>query len=99
MGEYFASGNWQVTKGKENEFVDRWTEFLQWTRETQPELVSVRLVRRTEDPSHFVSFADWESAAARTSWKETSGFQDHLMACRSLCDQFDGGDYDRVVEL
>ncbi len=29
MADQYASGNWHVKAGKEKEFVERWTEFLQ----------------------------------------------------------------------
>ena len=35
-GVSYASGNWLVTSGSEDEFVSRWTDFLQWTREDLP---------------------------------------------------------------
>ena len=39
MDELFASGDWHVTAGSEDEFVQRWTEFLEWTRAEHPGLV------------------------------------------------------------
>jgi hypothetical protein len=32
----YASGNWRVTEGKEDEFIARWTEFLGWHERTCP---------------------------------------------------------------
>src|SRR5438309_8094729 len=53
----YASGTWIVTKGREEEFVRRWTEFLQWTRSTFGELGTAQLIRDEETAGHFVSFA------------------------------------------
>src|SRR5918999_218938 len=99
MGDHFASGNWQVSKGKEGEFVERWTEFLGWARETQPSQVSASLIRDDNDSSHFVSFAEWSDSAGRSAWRQDPGFAERLSACRSLCEDFYGGDYDRVVAI
>jgi heme-degrading monooxygenase HmoA len=99
MAEHYASGSWQVTNGKEDEFMARWTEFLQWTRETQPGLMSARLTRRADDPSHFLSFSQWKDEASLATWKQSQDFQQRLGACRSLCTEFDSGDYDSVVEF
>ena len=96
MAEHLTSGDRQLTKGKEEGFVQRWTDRLSWTRQTQPGLASVRLTRRAGAFSHFVSFADRESANARNTWKQSDGFAQRLSACRSLGDWFDGGDYDHV---
>jgi heme-degrading monooxygenase HmoA len=99
MGDHFASGNWQVSKGKEGEFVERWSEFLGWARETQSSLVNASLIRDDNDSSHFVSFAEWSEAAGRSAWRQDPGFAERFNACRSLCEDFYGGDYDRVVAI
>src|SRR6266436_6573584 len=99
MDRYFASGNWQVIKGKEPEFVQRWTEFLGWTREANPGLISARLVRGTDHPSHFVSISEWTDDASRAAWKESEDFKMRLGACRALCENFESGDYDGAVEI
>lgn len=99
MAEHFASGNWQVKKGNEDEFVKRWKDWLQWTRNTQKSLVGASLIRDVRDPSHFISFAEWEDAAARDAWKNDSGFPARFAACRSLCEDFYGGDYGRTVAI
>ncbi len=99
MSEHYASGNWMVSENKEDEFIKRWSEFLTWTRETQPGLISASLTRRADDPSHFVSIAEWSDAAARAEWKKSAAFQERFGACRALCREFDGGDYDRVVQV
>lgn len=89
----YASGNWIVTKGREEEFVRRWTEFLQWTRSTFGELGTAQLLRDEETQGHFVSFATWQSINALREWRSRPEFAEHLSACRSLCDEFRGSSY------
>lgn len=99
MADRFASGSWHVTQGKEEEFVERWTDFLRWTRKTQPALVTAGLIRDERDPRHFISFAEWEHPEARDAWKANREFGEQLAACRALCDTFRGSDYERVVTI
>lgn len=99
MAEHFASGSWRVRKGKEQEFVERWAEFLQWTRKTQPALGSASLIRDEADPSHFVSFATWPDAESRAAWKGSPEFPEKFRPCRELCEDFYGSDYTREVEV
>lgn len=99
MSEPFASGDWRVTPGKEDEFVQRWTEFLTWSRENHPGLVGANLLRDGEDASHFLSFAEWSDADARESWRQAPGFMEHFKACRELCEEMRGADYERVVVI
>ena len=92
-----ASGNWHVAVGNESEFLARWQEFLEWTKASIPGFITASLLRDSEDPRNFVSVAKWESPDARTKWKAHEGFAEHLMACRKLCDGFEGGDFDLAV--
>lgn len=97
MGEPFASGNWHVKEGKEQEFVERWREWLEWTRETHPALKYANLIQDESDPGHFISFAHWEDADSRNAWKQSDEFAQKFGAVRSLCEDFFGGDFERAV--
>src|SRR3990172_3827352 len=96
--EQYASGNWLVTEGKEGEFVARWNEFLGWTRTNAPGLVRASLIRDTGDQRHFISFALWSDAGSRAAWKQQEGFGEHLGACRALCEEFTGSDFELAAE-
>jgi heme-degrading monooxygenase HmoA len=93
----YASGSWNVTKGHEEEFVRRWTEFLQWTRSTFGELGTAQLIRDEETPGHFVSFATWKSIEALRDWRARPEFAERFGACRALCDEFRGSSYTQAV--
>lgn len=99
MNDHFASGTWIVRAGAADEFVQRWQEFLGWTRRDHAGLESASLVRSNADPNRFVSFAAWTSAEDRDAWKQSDGFGQRFSACRELCDEFMGGDYDGVVTI
>ncbi|MGP3949147.1 antibiotic biosynthesis monooxygenase family protein [Streptomyces sp. 7N604] len=83
--KHWASGNWRVAEGKADEFVDRWTEFLTWTREANPGFVRARLIRDANDPSHFVSFAAWRDGESLNAWSQKPEFAERVAACRALC--------------
>jgi heme-degrading monooxygenase HmoA len=99
MTESYASGNWHVQQGKEDEFVERWTEFLQDARKGQPALVSAQLIRDEVDTAHFLSVSQWESAEAREAWKQSAGFQERFQACQAVCDRFESSDYQPAVNI
>jgi heme-degrading monooxygenase HmoA len=99
MADHYASGNWHVTKGKEKEFVERWTEFLQWTRKDHPAMVRATLIQDADDKSHFVSTSEWENADARTAWKQSPEFMKKFGAARALCDEMSSIDADRRVTI
>lgn len=92
-----ASGRWHVRPGEADLFIDRWRDFLGWTRENYDELVFATLLRSEVEPSRFVSFAIWQGAQPRQEWKNSEGFMKHFTGCRELCDEFEGGDFTQVA--
>jgi len=99
MADQCASGNWHVKAGKEKEFVERWTEFLQWTRKDHPALVNATLIQDEADKGHFVSTSEWENADARTAWKQSPEFSKKFQAARDLCDEMSSIDAERRVTI
>ena len=54
-GQSYSSGEWSVRAGSEEQFVERWTTFTEWSLDNAPGAVSFVLVRSTEVPSKFLS--------------------------------------------
>ena len=99
MTEHYASGNWHVSEGKEEQFLGLWREWLEWTRDNREGFRAARLIREESDPRHFISFAEWNSLDLRAAWKNDPGFAERQTACRALCDEFYGSDYTVAVEI
>lgn len=99
MAGTYASGRWQVQTGHEEEFIQRWREFLEWTRQDHPAMVDASLLRGTAEPGEFLSFSEWEDADARARWKNDPEFAQKMAACRALCEHMAGNDYERVVRI
>jgi heme-degrading monooxygenase HmoA len=95
----FASGRWLVTEGKEEEFLQRWTEFLRWSKAEASGFIEAHLLRDSESPRSFISLSEWTDAAARQGWKEQPAFRTHLDAARGLCDEFSASDYELATEV
>lgn len=94
-----VSGDWHVRAGAEEEFVLAWKAFLDWTRASAPGFLGARLIRDLDDPRHHVSFAEWESHAARQAWRARPGFAERMGACRALCEDMRGANYDLVAAM
>jgi heme-degrading monooxygenase HmoA len=95
----YASGDWHVREGSEDEFVPRWKEFLEWTRDNAGGFHEAMLIRDSGDPRHFVSFARWESAEEQGAWRSLPEFPQKMGACRELCEEMKGGSYEPVVSV
>ena len=91
--EAYASGNWLVKAGKEADFIRKWEEWLQWSRDHVDGFRWAKLMRSGSDPRRFVSISEWESEKARGDWMGRAEFQEMLQGVRALTDEFMGGDY------
>lgn len=98
-GKFWSSGNWRVSEGKEDEFIERWTAFLTWTKKENEGFLSARLIRDTAEPRHFISFASWRDAEAISAWKGKPEFGEHLGACKVLCDEMQAASYATAVSV
>ena len=98
-GEHYASGNWRVKEGSEEEFIARWRSWLTKSAETVDGFGSARLLQDSADPRHFLSFSDWDDRGSRDDWKAGPEFAKGLAACRELCEDFQGADFSELVSV
>ena len=99
MAEHYASGNWHVTKGKEKEFIEAWTEFLTWTRKEFPAMEQASLIQDGSDGTHFVSLSAWADTASRDAWRKSPDFAQKFGAAKALCDEMTNFDGERQVTI
>jgi len=81
------------------EFVRAWTAFLDWTKASAPGFLGARLIHDPDEPLHYISFAEWESHPARQAWRALPEFGERMGACRALCEEMRGSNYDLVVAV
>lgn len=93
----YTSGVWHVKPGREDEFVDAWTEFARWTSEHVPGSRRAVLVRDVTDPRRFISFGPWESETAIAAWREMDGFRQRIGRIRDLLERFDASTLELVA--
>ena len=60
-GALLSSGEWLVREGSEEEFIEAWTSFTEWSLENAEGAESFILVRSMEDPKKFLFLGAWES--------------------------------------
>jgi heme-degrading monooxygenase HmoA len=95
----YASGNWKVKEGNEEQFVSRWTEFLQWSRDNAKGSNEANLLRDQGDARHFVSFGRFDDDESQEGWRALPEFRQKLGACVELCEDFQGGAFTRSFQF
>lgn len=98
-GQSYSSGEWLVQAGSEDEFIQRWTTFIEWSLNNAPGAESFVLVRSTEEPRRFLSLGTCENQGAQDAWREMPRTQELLGQCRELCEEFAFHSYTQEVSL
>jgi len=83
----YTHTSWTVKKGREAEFIERWSEWAEWShREGLAERAI--LLRDVDNPEEFVSFGPWVSMQAVRNWRALSGYQDRVARLREVVEHF-----------
>ena len=98
MTETYTSGAWVVKEGEEEAFVRAWEEFVTWASEL-PGSQTFRLVRDLDQPSHYMSFAPWDSFEAQNAWKSLPEFPERIGRVRAHCEDFKPITYELVTTV
>ena len=98
MSETYTNGTWHVKAGEEDAFVQAWTGFVEWGSGFAGS-GTFRLVRDADDPSRYMSFADWETFDAQRAWKESPEFRERIMRVRSHCEDFQPAVFELVTTV
>jgi len=88
-----ASRRWQVKDGKADEFIQRWSDWLQRTSQNIQGFRSARLLRAEDDPQRFTSVSEWHDEASRNAWQASPGYREGFESLGELCDEFMGGNF------
>ena len=88
-GQSYSSGEWSVQAGREEEFIERWTTFIEWSLDNARGAESFVLVQSMEESSKFLSLGAWENQEAQEAWRGMPRMQELLGQCRELCEEFE----------
>src|SRR5215207_2649379 len=89
----YSSGEWLVQPGSEDDFVERWTTFIERSLDNAEGAESFVLVRSTEEPRKFLSLGAWENQEAQEAWREMPRMRELLSRSRELCEEFESHTY------
>ena len=88
MSTPYTHTTWRVKPGMEEEFVSRWSEWIDWSHR-QGLGARATLLRDTESPATFLSFGPWESTEAVRSWRALPGYHDRVARLQEVVESFE----------
>ena len=88
METTYTHTTWHVQPGREEEFVERWREWVGWSRREGFEAQAL-LLRDLESPQTFVSFGPWESVAAVRNWRTLPGYGERVARLSEVLESFE----------
>ena len=94
MARAYTHTSWVVTRGREEEFIERWSEWADWSRR-EGLAARAMLLRDADNPERFISFGPWESMQAVRTWRGSPGYQERVAKLREVVDSFEP----RTLEL
>ena len=79
---------WHVKAGMEEEFVTRWSEWIDWSH-LQGLGAHAILLRDIERPETFISFGPWESIEAVRHWRFLPGYDERVARLHDVLESFE----------
>lgn len=97
MGQAYSQTTWVVKAGREEEFIQLWLEFVDWSS-AQGLAAQALLLRDVDEPQRFISFGPWEGVDAIRSWRALPGFQERVASLHKVVDQIEPHALEVVAE-
>jgi len=98
-GGLFSMSIWDVKKGREDEFIEAWTTFAEWTSRNRPGARGVHLLRDRTFPQRFVTIGPWEDTESLKAWRESEEFDKFFARAKKLCTDIRPMTLDAVVSI
>jgi heme-degrading monooxygenase HmoA len=88
METTYTHTTWHVQPGREDEFVERWREWVDWSRREGFEAHAL-LLRDLESQQTFVSLGPWESVATVRNWRALPGYEERVERLSEVVESFE----------
>jgi heme-degrading monooxygenase HmoA len=89
MSTLYTCADWVIREGREDEFVDLWTEFVDWSATETDAALGGMLLRDSSDPRRFFSIGPWRSAEEAHEWFRRPDLQERSAPLREVAERFE----------
>lgn len=89
--------DWHVKPGRESEFVEKWKEVAASNIVENDPNGWAKLLRDEQDPTHFVSLAEWPDVHTVGQWFESERFKQRRDQLRDLVETVTPGNFSQAA--
>jgi heme-degrading monooxygenase HmoA len=86
---FFTSADWLIREGREDEFVQAWTEFVDWSATDTDAALGGMLLQDSSDPHRFISIGPWSTAEAAYDWFRKPELEERSARLREIAERFE----------
>ena len=94
---FWATGEWHIEPGREDEFMAAWVDLVAWSKGAFPGRQAL-LLRSREEPGVFLSVASWPNDDQWAGWREVPGVEERIDALLRLASWHQRRTFDQVME-
>jgi heme-degrading monooxygenase HmoA len=85
----YTGAEWLVKPGREEEFVEAWTEFVDWSLEEAAGALGGMLLQDRSEPRRFLSLGPWESREEAEAWLTRADLEERAGPLREVAQRFE----------
>jgi heme-degrading monooxygenase HmoA len=85
----YTYADWLIHEGREDEFVQIWTEFVDWSSGETDAALGGMLLQDSSDRRRFISIGPWRTAQAAYEWFQRPDLQTRSQALREVAERFE----------
>jgi len=89
MSDVYTYADWVIREGREDEFVQAWTEFVDWSATETDAALGGLLLQDSSDPRRFISIGPWRSAEEAYEWFRRPDLEERSLPLREVAEKFE----------
>jgi heme-degrading monooxygenase HmoA len=86
---FYTYADWLIHKGREDEFVRAWADFVDWSLEGDSGALGGMLLQDASEPRRFISIGPWESPQAARAFFTDPELEERSAPFRELAEVFE----------
>lgn len=87
--EVYTYADWLIYEGRQDEFIQIWTEFVDWSSSETDAALGGMLLQDSSDQRRFISIGPWRTAEEAYDWFRNPELEARSAALREVAERFE----------